>query len=363
MKIFKLFLCLVMLLSGGLSGCAQSTLVAKTLSEGPYALHTFVINHKSFPFEEKKINESAPLNTNEWTLAKPNELGEVMIIMYHRLAENEGVYVKSIDNFKGDLDRLYQEGYRPVSMSSYIKGEIDLPAGLSPVILTFDDGHMSNFKYEDDQTTISADSVVGIFLDFQKEHPDFQPRGVFYLTGPTPFGQRGTVEKKLKTLVELGFEVGNHTASHKALSGLNAESISSEIGSMNKVLEGLSGHRVTHLSIPYGKRPKDSEGLNALVESQNDAFDYHMESIVNVGWKPVLSPYHNLFNPLSLNRVTSELGDFGLHYWMDYFQKYPQRRYVSDGDMSYISIYETDAMELRPIDTSINAVRTYTLED
>lgn len=295
--------------------------------------------------DSKSVGDEHP-NTSEWTLAKPNEMGEIMIVMYHRLAEKEGTYDRSIAHFKEDLNRLYNEGYRPVSLRSVVEGTIDLPAGLSPVVLTFDDGHISNFKLEE-SGDIAPDSVVGILLDFQETHPDFPARGVFYITGPSPFGQSKFIESKLKLLNQMGFEVGNHTASHKRLSGLNASQITEEIGVMNDRIITWSGVESIHLSLPYGLKPKSVDSKRAVIESMSDLYHYTMRSVVNVGWKPIPSPYDKTFDPFSLNRVICGDGEYSMHYWMDYFETHPERKYISDGDMDFISITKNDLENLK----------------
>lgn len=346
-----------------LGGCQSTTMINEAMTIYPDLIAEALPIRlpASFLPEAPEIDEDIP--TDEWTLAKPNELGEIMVVMYHRLSEKEGVYDRSIEHFKGDLERLYNEGYRPVTMTSVVEGTVDLPAGLSPVVLTFDDGHSSNFRYLDDQVTIDPDCVVGIMLDFQKTHPDFSPHGIFYLTGPTPFGQRDLVEKKLRALVDMGFEVGNHTVSHENLKQLNATQISAEIGSMNQLLEKWSDHAVEHLSIPYGNRPKEAMAVEALNKSQSELYVYEMKTIVNVGWKPIASPFSTDFTPLSINRVICGEGDFSMHYWMDYFIKHPDRKYVSDGDRAYLSIQEKDLDKLKPDLQQDPRVRTYNAED
>src|SRR5690554_3876043 len=43
----------------------------------------------------------------------PNEMGEILVLEYHRLGENEGEWVRSAENFRNDLRTLYEEGFRP----------------------------------------------------------------------------------------------------------------------------------------------------------------------------------------------------------------------------------------------------------
>ncbi|HAA35110.1 MAG TPA: hypothetical protein DCD97_07355, partial [Firmicutes bacterium] len=78
---------------------------------------------------------------------KPNELGEVMILMYHEIGYPESAWRRTPENFRLDLENLYEQGYRAISLMDLVRGNIDIPAGTSPVVLTFDDGNKGNFYY------------------------------------------------------------------------------------------------------------------------------------------------------------------------------------------------------------------------
>src|SRR5687768_196837 len=50
------------------------------------------------------------------TQLPPNELGRIMVLEYHRLGTPEGEWFRTLENFRKDLQALYQAGYRPVTM-------------------------------------------------------------------------------------------------------------------------------------------------------------------------------------------------------------------------------------------------------
>ena len=58
----------------------------------------------------------------------PNELGQIMVLEYHRIGDNEGEWVRSEVNFRRDLQTLYEKGNRPVLMRDVVRGHIDTPA-------------------------------------------------------------------------------------------------------------------------------------------------------------------------------------------------------------------------------------------
>ena len=55
-----------------------------------------------------------------------------------------------------------------------------VPAGKTPVVLTFDDSTQFQFSY-DARGNIKPDTAVGILLEFQREHPGFPLAGTFYV--------------------------------------------------------------------------------------------------------------------------------------------------------------------------------------
>jgi hypothetical protein len=129
----------------------------------------------------------------------PNELGRIPILEYHLLGDSDSRWHVERGHFRRDLERLYASGYRPVTVSEMIDKKIDLPAGLSPVVFTFDDAGPSQFGYIDHNGTLEIDpnSAVGIWLAFHREHPDWRNKATFCMLRGGAFilrrqGNRGT---------------------------------------------------------------------------------------------------------------------------------------------------------------------------
>lgn len=271
-----------------------------------------------------------------------NEAGQIMILMYHGLKEKPGSYATTIELFKKDLERLYNEGYRTISMTDLIQNNISVPLGTTPVILTFDDATLSNFFY-DEEGQISKDSVVGILDEFYQNHEDFGRNAIFYVYGQNPFRERDLLEEKLSYLIANGYEIGNHSWNHEKLNTLDETGILKAIGKEQAFIREVANYEMQHVSLPYGIKP--SESLFSLVfNGTYEEVTYHNLSAVNVGWNPVKSPIHMNFNPLSLNRVTCGEDQFELNYWLDYFQEHPEKRYYSDGDAE-TNVIPSDELE------------------
>ena len=118
-----------------------------------------------------------------------NELGRVMILEYHKIDTPEARWTRTPENFRRDLQRLWDRGYRLVALNDYIDGKIALPAGTSPVILTLDDSSPGQFRYiqRGSDWVIDPECGLGILEAFAREHPGFGRAATFYvLPGANP---------------------------------------------------------------------------------------------------------------------------------------------------------------------------------
>src|SRR5438132_7913271 len=93
------------------------------------------------------------LTTTSSSTLPPNEMGHIPILEYHIIGStastnpNVTQWFRPVDRFKQDLETLYARGYRPISISQLVDKKIDLPAGLSPVVFTFDDAPPEQFRF------------------------------------------------------------------------------------------------------------------------------------------------------------------------------------------------------------------------
>jgi peptidoglycan/xylan/chitin deacetylase (PgdA/CDA1 family) len=263
-----------------------------------------------------------------------NELGQVLVLEYHRIAYPEQRYQRSPDNFRTDLQRLYERGYYPANFFEMLLGFPDVPAGKKPVVLTFDDSDMTQFYVLSDNT-IDSDSAVGILLQFHNQHPvDWPTRATFFLLADDTndhyriFGQSEWAKPKVQMLVNLGMEVGSHTVSHTDLSVATAERIYWELAISQHVIEKIvPGYEVQSLSVPYGGFPFT---LEFLKEGQWGNYSYTYAGNVAAWGGPGVSPFDSAFDPYNVSRL--EVIGSAFDYWLAYFDEHPHEYYVSDGD-------------------------------
>lgn len=273
---------------------------------------------------------------------KANEAGQVMILMYHDIGQPEGEWRRTPENFRRDLQNLYKEGFRPVSLNNYLEGKIDIPAGTSPVIITFDDGHQNQFNFLKDSSNnllLDPDCAVGIMEAFSHQHPDFEPLATFYVYYPLPFRQKELIEDKFRFLIELGMEIGNHTYSHENLRHIPADKAVQELALHQAETEKyLPGYTVRTLALPYGAYPQQEEVLH---KGLFQGISYQVDAVLLVGSNPAPSPFNNNFNPMRLPRIrASEMNTegVGLYDWLAYFKDNPQERYISDGNPHTVTV-------------------------
>lgn len=314
---------LLMLLFLCLAGCANNPQIVPPHTE-PLPVHTDA--------EEPSKPQSRDVNANE--------VGKIMILMYHVIgAEKEAPWIQTIENFQRDLETLYEEGYSLLALSDYLENNIQVPAGKTPVIMTFDDGTAGHLRYlekPDGQLEIDPQCAVGALLAFAKEHPDFGHVATFFIND-APFGQSKYSEQKIKDLVELGFEIGNHTLTHPKLNQLSDEEIQKELALLAQMVTKIvPGYQVNSLALPFGLAPK-----NSILAHKGEYGDYQYEhaGILRVGANPALSPNAQGFDPYRLPRV--QASTIELAKWLEYFRKNPHERYISDGDPLQISLPES----------------------
>src|SRR5690606_37654788 len=79
---------------------------------------------------------------------KPNEAGAVMVVMYHRFLPDEpdNDLNRRPETFRKDLERLRANNYYAVTALEFVENKMDVPAGKTPVVLTFDDALPSQFE-------------------------------------------------------------------------------------------------------------------------------------------------------------------------------------------------------------------------
>jgi hypothetical protein len=252
------------------------------------------------------------------------DTGQALILEYHEIAVEEKRWARSVEAFRADLQRLYDEWYRPVTLSEYLDASFDLPPGSTPVVLTFDDSRPGQFRYLENGE-IDPDCAVGILEAFHRHHPDFPAKAVFYVLPENAFGQWKDRARKLQWLVQHGYELGNHTLTHpRSLAKLTDEEVQREIGgAARSIIELAPEARPTSISLPSGIPPENPE---LLQHGMYEGEEYRLRSAVLVGAGPAPAPHSPDLDPYRLPRVQATEGEYGITFWLDYFAEHPEKR-------------------------------------
>ena len=334
--IIAAIVCILAAFAGAAAGCAGNP--GETAAPPETGSSTGTAAEGSGP-EMRGDNESpaAADKVSHAAAVKANEAGKVMILMYHVIgAPAEAPWMQTAENLRRDLNLLYEQGYSLISLHDFIRNDIKTPAGRTPVILTFDDATAGHFRYlvgEDGTKEIDPSCAVGILLEFAGEHPDFGHTATFYIND-RPFGQSEYWQEKLRELVELGFDIGNHTLTHAKLNKLSDGEVQRELAELARLVgETVPGYQVKSLALPYGLSP-----LNAVLtaEGSYNRWEYRHEAVLKVGANPAKSPNSAGFDPHALPRVQASTAELGK--WLEYFQKNPGERYISDGDPLTVAV-------------------------
>lgn len=283
---------------------------------------------------------------------QPNEAGVVPILEYHDLVKGSKVtgYQYPAAAFQKDIEWLYAHKYRPIGLTDYVNGVVDVPAGMSPVILTFDDALRGQFNYNPDGST-NAQSGVGILEAFHAAHPDWALRGTFFVLTdgdpklPPAFYQKASSQAKMERIVKDGFEVGNHTVHHKlGIKHWPDTQVEAEFaGAVVNIHKLLPGYDVHTLALPYGVYPRNQK---LVISGQAGGQAYHNICALLAGAGPAPSPMSVDFKAYRLPRIIPGNETFALRYWMDYLQAHKGIKFVSDGDPHTYTVDVADKGDL-----------------
>ncbi|MBW3662226.1 MAG: polysaccharide deacetylase family protein [Actinobacteria bacterium] len=285
-----------------------------------------------------------------------NELGRVLVVQWHKIQDVDGRWENSIATFRAQLRVLYERGYRPVSASEFIEGTFPIPAGTTPVLLTFDDSYKEHLYFGPDGSTPDPDSVVGILQAMEAEDPTWRARAVFSFYWPYPFREtdRDLIERKLRYLVANGFDLANHTYTHDDLSELSDADVVANLARAEAELAAVVGddYHVRVMTLTQGIWPQNPD---LALRGEHDGFAYEHDIALEVGFMPTRSPHHVEYDRRSVQRVQAFVEEFDK--WVAWLDEEPGRRFVSDGDATVVT-YPSDWSDVAaPRDGFL--VRTY----
>lgn len=215
------------------------------------------IPDKRFPLEPiitptpEPTSTPTPISTPTIDIAKYGPCKSIPILMYHHVNSLTGDQKTSAsltiatDVFVSQMDYLAQKGYQTIDLNLLVdslNGGANLPA--KTVIISFDDG------YEDFYTDV---------FPVLKSH-NFKAV-VFVSSGLVESSNAYLTWSQIREMDQSGLVmIGNHTWSHKNLTGKDWSVVEGEINTSQAQFESFLGKKPNFFAYPYGAD-------NATVES------------------------------------------------------------------------------------------------
>ena len=239
------------------------------------------------------------------------DIKKIPVLMYHEVGNHHespysSRYVISPDNFRKQLNFLYEKGFVPVSIDEYLNDDFsEVPLGKRPVILTFDDATIGQFRFIEG-TTIDPESAVGILDDFSQKHDDWRKRAAFFIDFvdnegyfQVPFEQRGKEREKISYLLKKGYEVYCHTFFHPSLDSASYKSIVNDIKTFNYVMQDFDIQNSSVIAMPYGAYPS----ADITWEFLDRKFDFYFAAFAKTRDKRAERVDSTNFNPRYIPRI------------------------------------------------------------
>lgn len=183
-------------------------------------------------------------------LVAQNTSKGIPVLMYHALEDEthpcgttepgDLLYVLQVSQFRNQMEWLHREGFR-----SFLLEELhacdEWPD--KAVVLTFDDGHESNFT---------------LALPILQEYGF---KAEFFITTGWIGMQYFMSEEQIRGLHQSGMGIGSHGVTHSFLSDLSEVEIHAELGDSKTTLEACIGQSVNSLSYPGGRMNQLTQSL------------------------------------------------------------------------------------------------------
>jgi peptidoglycan/xylan/chitin deacetylase (PgdA/CDA1 family) len=256
--------------------------------------------------------------------AAPNLQGRIPVLEYHVIGgDKNSLYTRTVASYRNDLETAYALGYRPITISQMLDKDFHtVPAGMSPVVVVFDDASDSQFRYveKDGKLVVDPTSALGIWEEFARAHPDWKGGAVFCVlnggaAGHNFFGDNPKYNgqkkewrlQKVKYLADHGHELCDHTLWHMKLSQYPDAAVQEQIARNAMGIDSaVPGYRIRTMALPYGLWPKNRQ--LAWQGSWTDpktkqTHNYRFDAVLEVAGGPTRSPYDPQFNPKSINRI------------------------------------------------------------
>jgi len=166
----------------------------------------------------------------------------IPVLAYHfvepenskRIYEHEKFYSVTPEEFRNQMIYLKENGYNTITLDDLLRIEEDHMLPEKPVMLTFDDGHISHY-----------DTVLPMLTGYGL-------KGLFFLVINDIGKEHRITWEQAKVLKDAGMEIGSHSMNHRVLDKSSYFELTSEMKASKIILERELGNKVLAYSIPRG---------------------------------------------------------------------------------------------------------------
>lgn len=173
----------------------------------------------------------------------------VPILAYHRVSNklDWGITTVRIRQFESQIRYLVQQNYHTISLERFIKGDYLSNRAKPPVIVTFDDADESVYHHAFPiLKAYGFSATLFVIADFVGKTNSWDAN-----LGRRFF--RHLTWTQIKTLVDAGWEIGSHTATHSDLVGLSSDRVEQELSRSKELLSRQIDRPVHFLSYPFNR--------------------------------------------------------------------------------------------------------------
>ncbi len=162
----------------------------------------------------------------------------LFVLMYHSIVKNEDIasnYDVSIDEFKSQMEFIKASNYKTVSTRDIVDRDDAVGKDVS-VMITFDDGYADNF--------FNAFKILS----------EFKMPATFFITTGWIENRAGMMSwEEIKKMSARGMAIESHAHTHRFLTDLKNEDISSELKISKEMIKEKTGLDCHYFSCPGGR--------------------------------------------------------------------------------------------------------------
>lgn len=291
------------------------------------------------PTETPTPVPSTPLTATVW-----EQDPFTAVLTYHQFAANHakqstGLKVR-FEDFEHQLNQLYDAGFTLITLEDWMSGQIIVPPGRRPLILSLDDLYFNNQIRLDHETMEPlADTGIGILWRFYQDHPDFGfSAALFVNLGNKLYGNPDDPDWEMQLAETIAWGIDhdlvpyNHFYTHPQLHITSPQSIQWEL-EMNDVylreLLTMAGRQdlipglKNMIALTYGVWPRPGDEKVMFSYQNPEGEPVQMVAEIGVIYPEIYlaAPYDPSYNPFRLPRhVASPLA---VDFLVDQAEKFP----------------------------------------